>query len=70
MRHARAAIAAIGLGTAVAFVPTAPAWACSCAGPDPATVVTLELTDAAVDDAPNPFGGGGTTVALRVQPSR
>jgi hypothetical protein len=63
----RAVVAAIGLGMAVALVPASPAWACSCAAPDPSTQITLEITDSAVAEADNPFGGEGmgATVDLR-----
>jgi hypothetical protein len=56
MRWGRGVVAAVGLGMAIALVPSTPAWACSCAGPDPATLITLEITDSAVADAPNPWG--------------
>jgi hypothetical protein len=53
---------------AVALIPSTPAWACSCAPPDPATLITMEITDSVVADAANPFGGDdsfGATVDLR-----
>jgi hypothetical protein len=69
MRWRPGLVAAVGLGLAVALIPSTPAWACSCAGPDPATLINLEITDSAVADAPNPWGGqdreSGATVDLR-----
>lgn len=61
----------LGLGLAIALVPMGPARACSCAAaPDPVTIITLDITDSAVADAKNPFGGDdsgdfGRTVDLR-----
>ncbi|MEQ1787095.1 MAG: hypothetical protein ABL966_08595 [Acidimicrobiales bacterium] len=68
MRALRAATAAIGLGMAIALIPSTPAWACSCMAPDPSTQITIEITDSAVAKAANPFGGSddfGATVDLR-----
>ncbi len=70
MRVGRVLVAAIGLGMSLALLPASPAWACSCAGPDPATQITVDITDSAVAEADNPFGGGagedfGATVDLR-----
>lgn len=53
---------------AVALIPAPPAGACSCAPPDPAAQITMEITDSGVARAENPFGGGddfGATVDLR-----
>jgi hypothetical protein len=47
---------------AVALVPSTPAWACSCEPPDPATVITVAITDSAVADAANPWGGADDLV--------
>ena len=68
MGRARGLVAAVGLGMALAVIPTPPAQACSCAAVDPATQIELDIVDSEVAPADNPFGADdsfGRTVDLR-----
>ncbi|MDP1807151.1 MAG: hypothetical protein Q8K72_18385 [Acidimicrobiales bacterium] len=65
----RAAVAAVVLGMALAVIPASPAGACSCGEGDPASRISLVITNSEVSRVANPWGGeaGGdmATVDLR-----